>query len=107
MSCKITRSPLPSDAWHVQLPPRFDFGAARDFLRKIRALPSTDLPATLRLDCANTNYIDTAGLGGLLLLGEHLGAKRTIVIERASGPVRGLLDIARIEQRLAGRSAVC
>ncbi|WP_374279021.1 STAS domain-containing protein [Azonexus sp.] len=102
MKYRITRAGDDPEAWHITLPDRFDFAAARHFLRQIKNFHSTELPDKLHLDCGNTRYIDTAGLGGLLLLGEHVGANRTIVLEKASGTVRGLLDIARIEQRLAG-----
>lgn len=105
MHYRITRSGAEPEVWHVELPDRFDFAAARHFLRQIKDFPGTELPAQLRLDCRRTRYIDTAGLGSLLLLGEHFGANRTILIEQASGDVRQLLDIAGIERRLAGRAA--
>lgn len=89
----------------IELPDCFDFSAARELLRKIRAIPQDKLPDTLRIDCRRTRYIDTAGLGCLLLLGEHLGRKRTMRIEGADAQVSALLAIARIEERLAGTGA--
>lgn len=87
----------------VALPPRFDLAVAKELLKTIRAIPTERLPRRLRLDCSRTAYIDTAALGSLLLLGEHLVGKSTLLVEGATGTVRGLLDMARIEERLAGR----
>lgn len=89
----------------IELPDCFDFSAARELLRKIRAIPKDKLPDTLRIDCRRTRHIDTAGLGCLLLVGEHLGANRTMRIEGADAQVGALLAIARIEERLAGAGA--
>lgn len=86
----------------IELPDCFDFSAARELLRKIRAIPESQLPDTLRIDCRRTRHIDTAGLGSLLLVGEHLGVNRTMRIEGADAQVRAMLAIARIEERLAG-----
>lgn len=86
----------------IELPDCFDFSAARELLRKIKAISKDKLPNTLRIDCRRTRYIDTAGLGCLLLLGEHLGVNRTLRIEGADAQVGALLAIARIEERLAG-----
>lgn len=89
----------------IELPDCFDFSAARELLRKIKAIPQDKLPDTLRIDCRRTRYIDTAGLGCLLLVGEHLGGKRTMRIEGADAQVGAMLAIARIEERLAGAVA--
>lgn len=89
----------------IELPDCFDFSAARELLRKIKAIPKTDLPDVLRIDCRRTRHIDTAGLGCLLLLGEHLGVNRTMRIEGADAQVGAMLAIARIEERLAGTDA--
>lgn len=94
----------PKDS-RYELPDCFDFHAARDFLRKIKSIPENQLPTTLRIDCHRTRYIDTAGLGCLLLIGEHLGVNRTIRIEGANAEILAMLAIARIEERLAGREA--
>lgn len=89
----------------IELPDCFDFSAARELLRKIRAIPKDNLPDLLRIDCRRTRHIDTAGLGCLLLLGEHLGVNRTMRIEGADAQVGAMLAIARIEERLAGAGA--
>lgn len=88
-----------------ELPDCFDFVAAREFLRKMKSIPESKLPGTLRIDLCRTRYMDTAGLGCLLLIGEHLGASRTIRIEGANAEIRSMLAIARIEERLATRAA--
>lgn len=84
-----------------ELPDRFDFNAARQLIRKIKAIPKSDLPATLRIDCRQTRYIDTAGLGSLLVIGDYIGANRTIRIESPGAQVGAILAMARIEERLA------
>lgn len=87
----------------IVLPPRFDLTVAKELLKKIRSIPTDHLPRRLHLDCSRTAYIDTAALGSLLLLGEYLVGKSTILVDGATGTVRGLLDMARIDERLAGR----
>lgn len=84
----------------VSVPASFDFSSAREFLRKIRNIPDNKLPAVVHFDFSTTEYIDTAGLGTLLLLGDSIGAKCTIKLSGARGNVHGLLQIAGIEERL-------
>lgn len=88
-----------------ELPDRFDFNAARQLIRKIKAIPKSDLPATLRIDCRQTRYIDTAGLGSLLVIGDYIGANRTIRIESPGAQVGAILAMARIEERLVRRGS--
>lgn len=89
-------------ASRIELPDCFDFSAARELLREIKLIPRERLPEKLHIDCRRTRYIDTAGLGCLLLLGEHLGVNRTMQIEGANAQVSAMLAIARIEERLGG-----
>lgn len=84
------------------LPASFDFATARAFLRDFKAIQLQHLPKKIRISLRHTHYIDTAGLGALLLLGEHVGRNREIVIDEAHGEVRDLLQIARIQERLSG-----
>lgn len=90
----------------IALPPRFDLAVAKELLKKIRSIPADHLPRRLHLDCSRTAYIDTAALGSLLLLGEYLVGKSTIRVDGATGTVRGLLDMARIAERLSGKIPV-
>lgn len=85
----------------IVLPENFEFDAARKFLRKIKNLPNSVWPSMIRIDCRLVREIDTAGLGTLLLLADHFGAKSTLCLEGAHGKVQSLLEIARIPQRFA------
>ena len=89
----------------LSLPSHFDFTAAREFLKKIKAIAEPAWPTSITLDFSRTDYIDTAGLGALLLFGERFGGKRTIRFSGARGRVRECLEIARIEERLSGWNA--
>ncbi len=89
----------------LSLPNHFDFASAREFLKKINTVPESEWPASITLDFSRTDYIDTAGLGVLLLFGERFGGKRTIQFSGARGRVRDCLEIARIEERLSGWNA--
>jgi anti-anti-sigma regulatory factor len=84
------------------LPASFDFATAREFLRHFKAIHLEYLPQKIRISLRHTHYIDTAGLGALLLLGEHVGRNREIMLNEAHGEVRDLLLIARIQERLSG-----
>lgn len=83
-------------------PASFDFASSREFLRNFKAIQLRHLPSIIRFNLRHTHYIDTAGLGVLLLLGEHAGRNRQIIIDDAHGEVRAVLDIARIQERLSG-----
>jgi len=103
MASKFIQIKESTDEWQLALPPTLDFAAARQLLRQIRDFPPAQAPAKLCLDFAQTTQIDTAGLGSLLLIGEHFGAKTQIRLSGATEMVRDLLDVSGIEQRLAGQ----
>jgi anti-anti-sigma regulatory factor len=80
----------------LEMPIRLDFSAARAIIDDIRKISAQRMPDRLSLDFGRTTHIDTAGIGCLLVIAEHFGANAVIRIERASGMVRKLLDMAHI-----------
>lgn len=103
MASTIFQTKESTDEWRLALPPVLDFAAARQLLRQIRDFAPAQAPASLLLDFSRTTQIDTAGLGSLLLIGEHFGAKTKIGLSGATEMVRELLDVSGIEQSLAGQ----
>ncbi|WP_066886597.1 STAS domain-containing protein [Dechloromonas denitrificans] len=101
MASKFIQIKESADEWQLALPPVLDFAAARQLLRQIRELAPGQTQERLCLDFSQTRQIDTAGLGSLLLIGEHFGAKTKFRLAGATGMVRELLDVAGIEQHLA------
>lgn len=95
-----------ANEWRLALPPLLDFAAARQLLSQIRHFAPAQAPEKLCLDFSQTKQIDTAGLGSLLLIGEHFGAKTKIRLSGATEMVRELLEVAGIEQHLAGPGTV-
>ena len=105
MASKSIQIKESAEEWQLALPPTLDFAAARQLLKQIRDFPPVQAPTGLCLDFSQTRQIDTAGLGSLLLVGEHFGAKTKIRLTGATEMVRELLDISGIEQRLTGQDA--
>lgn len=83
-------------------PASFDFASSREFLKHFKAIQLQHLPSVIRFNLRHTHYIDTAGLGVILLLGEHAGRNRKIIIDEAHGDVRAILEVALIQERLSG-----
>lgn len=94
-----------SGEMRLEMPERFDFTASRGLIAGIRRHPGPPAPSRLCLDFAKTRYIDTTGLGCLLVIAEHFGAETRIVIEGATGAVRQLIDMAQLDFAPSGASS--
>lgn len=94
-----------SDEMRLEMPERFDFTASRGLIAGVRRHPRSQAPSRLRLDFGKTRYIDTTGLGCLLVIAEHFGAETRIVIEGATGTVRQLIDMAQLDFGHAGATS--
>ena len=79
----------------LRLSARFDFSAFRSFRELYEPIVADSEVATIRLDFAGVEYLDSAALGMLLMLrekAEKLGKK--VVLADCQGSVRQLLDVA-------------
>lgn len=73
---------------------RFDFDCHQAFRRAYeQILPSDDIA----VDLSQTEYLDSAALGMLLILKEHAGNRR-IRIRACRAPVKRILEIANFDR---------
>lgn len=49
----------------IRMPRRFDYAGGADFNRKMSS--ALDTPGTINLDCSDLEYIDSAGIGLLVM----------------------------------------
>ncbi|MEM7261202.1 MAG: STAS domain-containing protein [Planctomycetota bacterium] len=80
----------------LEIPGRFDFNVQHDFRQAYR---SEDPGHEYVVDLAETEYVDSAALGMLLMLRDHAGGDQAkVLIENCSPPVRKLLERARCDE---------
>jgi anti-anti-sigma factor len=81
----------------VQLSGRFTFGDHSSFRKLIEEIRSHG-PDTCVLDVAGVEFIDSAGLGMLLLARDEGEKTNTVMILRgAQGQVKRMLEVARFD----------
>jgi anti-anti-sigma factor len=74
---------------------RFDFGAHRAFREIYAAALESAQVRELEVDLAEVDYLDSSGLGMLLMLREKAqAANKTVSLRNCRGAVRQVLDIA-------------
>ena len=79
----------------LSMPERFDFSAHTEFRK---CYENTEANSFV-LDLENTSYMDSAALGMLLQLRDHVGERRTaITIRNAGNNIREILNIANFDQ---------
>ncbi|HTP97468.1 MAG TPA: STAS domain-containing protein [Burkholderiales bacterium] len=78
---------------------RFDFSAHRDFKRLYDAPLRSGAVNELEIDMAKVEYLDSSGLGMLLMLKEIArSANKTVALTNCRGATRLVLDIANFGQ---------
>ena len=81
----------------VEVTGRFTFGDHSSFRKLIEEVQGHD-SSTLVMDVAGVNFIDSAGLGMLLLARDESEKTNTTVILRgAQGQVKRMLEVARFD----------
>jgi len=83
----------------IKLPQRFDFNFLSEFRRAYTPLLEDNSITDIELDCANMQFIDSSGLGLLLLL--HEKAQLTnpkLSIANCDARVRKIFAIANINK---------
>ena len=74
---------------------RFDFSAHRDFKRAYDAPLKSGNVRELEIDMGKVEYLDSSGLGMLLMLKEIARtANKTVSLTNCKGAIRMVLDIA-------------
>lgn len=89
---------MQDDTTVIRVPARFDFRVARDF--DTMADAATRGPGgEIVIDLAGTQYLDSAGLGMLLVLRDRArSAGKSVVLARAGATVKQVLEIAKFKQ---------
>lgn len=87
-----------ADAVEVRLSGRLEF-TDHDRLREIVALINADCAKNFILDLADLKFIDSAGLGMLLILQEEAEQNGiSFTVARPRGEVRRSIELAKIDQ---------
>ncbi|MCC9626017.1 STAS domain-containing protein [Thalassospira sp. MA62] len=82
---------------NVELAGRFTFGDHANFRKLIDEVRASN-PETLVLDLSEVDFIDSAGLG-MLLLARDEGEKNnsTVILRSPKGQVKRMLEVARFD----------
>lgn len=79
----------------IRMPVRFDYNLSHDFRRTVGDLIGQGEGNEIVVDFSSTTYLDSAGLGLLLVLRDSArNAGKPVVLTRATGHVRKVLDTA-------------
>lgn len=88
---------MASDTLVIKMPARFDYSSSVDFNAAIaQALAQAEL---IRLDCSDMNYIDSAGIG--LLVMSHKKAQEksvSLVMGNLKAAPREILELANMQK---------
>jgi anti-anti-sigma factor len=89
----------------IKMPKRFDYSASADFntfLAEIFAIQGEG--GEVHLDCAGMDYIDSAGIGILVMSHKKAMAKKaTIVIVNAKPSIKEILMLANLQKLIEVR----
>lgn len=85
----------------IVLQGRFDFNAHREFRESVdQAVKET--PATICIDLAGVEYLDSSALGMLLMLRDKAkGVGKEVALANARGAVKQVIDIANFGKLFA------
>lgn len=79
----------------IRMPSRFDYHLSHDFRRTVGDIIGRDEGNEIVVDFSATDYLDSAGLGMLLVLRDSArNAGKPVVLTRATGHVRKVLETA-------------
>lgn len=81
----------------IKVSGRFDFSSHQEFRETYAELDPSKV--SFHIDLSNTEYLDSAALGMLLVLRERAGGdKADILLEGANPAVQQIMDITRFDQ---------
>lgn len=99
----MTATTLAEDDSAIRIPTRFDFRFAQDFDRAAGKAVGR-VGSEIVIDLTNAAYIDSSGLGMLLVLRDSARASgKSVVLKGASGAVQDVLGIANFHKIFAFR----
>lgn len=79
----------------IRMPVRFDYHMSHDFRRTVGDIIGREEGNEIVVDFSATDYLDSAGLGLLLVLRDSArNAGKPVVISRATGHVKKVLETA-------------
>ncbi len=81
----------------IKIPSRFDYTSSAEFNQALGlALDDAD---TISLDCSNLDYIDSAGIGLLVLAQKKAQARQAkVVLNNLKPAIRELLELANLQK---------
>lgn len=83
----------------IKLPERFDFNCLGDFRKAYGGLIHDDSVTHIEIDCSVLQFIDSSGIGLLLLLHEKIDPNRqSVVISHCDPRIRKIFAIANIHR---------
>lgn len=83
----------------IMLPQRFDFNCLSEFRRAYTGVVTDSAINTIDIDCSNLQFIDSSGIGLLLLLHEKIEVSRQSVnITNCDTRIRKIFAIANIHK---------
>ncbi len=84
----------------IQMPKRFDYSASGEFNESIAtALNSNDQTQQILLDCSSMDYIDSAGIGLLVMAHKKAQANHaTIIITHLKPSTKEILLLANLQK---------
>lgn len=90
----------------IRMPKRFDYGASSDFNNSVASILNdvNGEGAQILLDCSQTDYIDSAGIGLLVMAHKKAITKRaSIIIVSAKPSTREVLLLANLQKLIEVR----
>jgi HptB-dependent secretion and biofilm anti anti-sigma factor len=83
----------------IKLPERFDFNCLGDFRKAYSGLIGDAGVARIEIDCSALQFIDSSGIGLLLLLHEKIDpARQSVAITHCDPRIRKIFAIANIHR---------
>ena len=80
----------------VSISGRLDYTEGERFFRAYENLDTE--PIRFEIDMSSCQFIDSSGLGMLLVMREHVGEDAEVVIRNCQPEVRRILDIAKFQR---------
>lgn len=87
----------------IKMPKRFDYSSSSEFNNAIVA--AMEKQAVVILDCSNLEYIDSAGIGLLVMANKRVQSKNVkLVIANLRAAPREILQLANLQKIIEIRS---
>jgi anti-anti-sigma factor len=81
----------------IRMPKRFDYSSSAEFNMKIAA--ALENPGAITLDCTELEYIDSAGIGLLVMSQKKVQAKHSkLIITNLKPSPREILQLANLQK---------